>query len=1061
MIYKKSISALIATILLIVVAVALIAIVFGWGKSFTTKSLNEPDLIVYDKSDLMGQIDVSKVLPSGQVNVLENNRVILRNKNTFTDANIVGYKIISNTPENYNFINTLIELDTPIALNKNSVSAIDIPCFPTKSITLQLYTSTGEYIDVPVSKSDSDSGSCEVYDLKLNKLISNWDFNEGTGLLIEDKEGSNDCTLTGTTSDDFWANGAGTGTFDENTIANCGDDSSLNLDNNFSLEVDFENIDSSSYIMKSITLGYGGYKSYVLLNNGKLYTWGSSDIDYPYFEMDSNFVKIAGAYSDGSFWCGITNVGGLKCWGSNSNGTLGNGGWNWENTPVDVNFLSSGVSDVGEGRNHACALLSNGTVKCWGTNWEGQLGNGTTSLSRVPVDVLEVTDAINFSVGTYHACVVISSGTVKCWGYNSYGQLGDSTTTSRSTPVNVLGITNAAQVSTGENHSCALLNDGTVKCWGRNYNGQLGDGTTTQSNVPVSVLGLTDVVGIYARESVNCAVLSSGVINCWGENNYGQLGDGTKVDKNIPTLVNNFSSPNQIYFSSGDSTCFVINNTLKCIGQDHSNFFYGDNISGGIKTIPVYISSITDVNELVSSVDNTTCYINNGGLKCFNGYYLGVVPTPSNTLIPVTPTGLGSGVSKTSCGESFCCALIDDGTVKCWGSNSSGQLGDGTLNTISIPTAVPGLSNIIDIATGSSHTCVLISDGTVKCFGDNSENQVGIANTEYCTMYGGYCIKTPTLVSGLSGVTQLSLGRYHSCALLNNSTIKCWGNNGSGQLGDGTTTKRISPVLVSGISNAIKIKLGYFFSCAILDDNTVKCWGLNSYGQLGDGTTTNRTTPVSVSGLSGVSDLVPVSANLDSICVIMIDKTMKCWGRNSNGGLGNGTRTNSSLPVNVLGLTDIVSASSNYYYLYAVDSNHNLYSWGYGSTPLWDMPSIYPSYGVLFGNRFIDKNFNYIITQSMGKQTLTNYINENAIVYSSGQAGAQQYILSYDGNNIYTYVNGVLTSTKNLPKYLNIDSNLIIGNGFTGKITGLRIYDQAINPYLATHMYQTYLQKQS
>ena len=1057
---KKSISALIATVLLIVVAVVLIAVILTWSKSFATNNLNTSSYINYDKSDLIGQIDVSKILPSNDADLLENNKVILKNKNAFTDVNIIGYKIISDTNEDYNFINTSIELDAPIILNKNSASAIDIPCFPTKKITLQLYTSDEEYINVPVYKPDSGVGECEVYDLKLNKIISNWDFNEGSGLLLEDKKGSNDCTLTGTTSENFWINGVGIGTFDENTIANCGNDSSLNLDNNFSLEVDFESTDYSDYVIQSISIGTSGYKSHLLLDNGELYYWGGQ-YDYPIFEMDTNFVKITGPYSDGSVWCGITNVGGLKCWGSNNYGAVGNGGWNWVDTPVDVNFLSSGVSDVDQGRFHVCALLIDGTVKCWGTNWNGELGNGTTTQSNVPVDVLEVTDAINISVGYSHTCVVISGGEVKCWGNNGNGELGDGTQTDRSTPITVSGITNATQVSVGISHSCALLSDGTVKCWGWNQYSGLGDGTITNSYIPVSALGLTDVVRLYVSDYSSCAVLSSGVIKCWGRNNYGQLGDGTKVDKNIPTLVNNFSRPDQIYVSEY-STCFLIQNTLKCIGGDHvQSALYGDNFSAATKKIPAYISSITDVDELVSSGYETTCYLVDGGTKCFNWSYSGVVPAPSDSSIPVTPTGLDADVSKVSCGMQFCCALITDGTVKCWGGNGSGQQGNGTLDTVLTPTEVSGLSNIIDVETGISHTCVLISDGTVKCFGDNEYNGIGVANTVYCTMWGGYCIKTPTLVSGLSGVTKLSLGYKHSCALLSNGTIKCWGYNVYGQLGDGTTTNRITPVLVSGISNATKISVGSFYSCAILDDNTVKCWGKNSFGELGDGTTSNRLTPVSVSGLSDVNDLISnKSSNYESTCAILINKTMKCWGRNYSGQLGDGTTTDSYVPVNVLGLTDIVSASLNYGLLFAVDSNQHLYSWGSGSYISWDMPSVQPSYGVLFGNNFINKNFNYLITQSMGQKVLSNYVNENVVLHSPLQSAIQQYILSYDGNNLSTYNNGVLTSTKSFPVYFNLDSNLIIGNGFTGKITSIKIYDQAMTPYLATQLYQANSQKQ-
>jgi hypothetical protein len=145
---------------------------------------------------------------------------------------------------------------------------------------------------------------------------------------------------------------------------------------------------------------------------------------------------------------------------------------------------------ISAGGSHTCALAASGTIKCWGNNTSGQLGDGTTTNSSTPVTVSGITNATSISAGYHHTCALLAGGTIKCWGYNFYGQLGDGTTTNSSTPVAVTGITNGTAISAGALHTCALLAGGTLKCWGYNSSGQLGDGTTTNSSTPATVLGL-------------------------------------------------------------------------------------------------------------------------------------------------------------------------------------------------------------------------------------------------------------------------------------------------------------------------------------------------------------------------------------------------------------------------------------------------------------------------------------------------------------------------------------------------------------------------------------------
>ena len=220
------------------------------------------------------------------------------------------------------------------------------------------------------------------------------------------------------------------------------------------------------------------------------------------------------------------------------------------------------VTDISAGGSHTCAVMTGGSIKCWGSNFEGQLGMGlyaqdksTRAINLVPIGnpveidpskIGIISTATSVALGGVHSCAVLTGGAIKCWGENNAGQLGDGTTTSDGWAVDVSGITTATSIALGASHSCALLTGGTIKCWGDNGFGELGDGTATQRTTPVDVSGISTATSIALGTGHSCALLTGGAIKCWGLNGYGQLGDGTTTQRATPVDVSGITTATSI-----------------------------------------------------------------------------------------------------------------------------------------------------------------------------------------------------------------------------------------------------------------------------------------------------------------------------------------------------------------------------------------------------------------------------------------------------------------------------------------------------------------------------------
>ena len=743
-----------------------------------------------------------------------------------------------------------------------------------------------------------------------------------------------------------------------------------------------------------------------ITSDGKLYCWGANDngqlgsgtttdrINPTLVQQGAipNGVTIQSVAAGGNFTCALGSNYKVYCWGLGS--ALGAGTSTDSTTPVAVSqgAVPAGVTfqSIFAGQRHACAIASNSLTYCWGVNSNGQLGDGSTTDRLTPVALTQGalpsgSRLQSMSLGVDYSCAVASDDKAYCWGTNINGQLGDGTGTQRSNPVAVaLGAMPAGstvlKIATNTSHTCAIASNNRTYCWGLNGSGQLGDGTTTirltavqasQGAMPSGAM----VIQISLGSSHTCAIASDNKVYCWGNNALGgQLGNNSSSNTTIPVAVSQGVMPSDRF-----ATSISLGSTHSCaIGSSNLVYCWGANARGQLgdgtttqRSTPVATSSVFDTATRpifnIQAAGGASGVSYNCAIASDNkGYCWGLNSSGqlgnSTTTSSSSPVAVAQGampanatIRQISAGATAACAVASDNKAYCWGSNvvnwsgtnRYGALGNGTTNSSSVPVAVaqgamPAGATIRQISAGYNGACAIASDNKVYCWGVNFYGQLGNGTTT--DSLTPVAVSQGAIPAGAT-IRSISVGPdFFTCAIASDNKTYCWGYNGNGELGNGTTSNSSTPVAVtqgSMPSTTVRsVVAGYMMACAIGADSKAYCWGSDYDGGLGDGTTgTILRTPVPVAqGAMPVGSTIrQLAAGVKGACVVASDNKPYCWGDNSQGQIGDSTTTNRLTATAVLqgampaGSTAVAIYAGSLYNCITA-SNNNGYCWGYNNS---------------------------------------------------------------------------------------------------------------------------------
>jgi alpha-tubulin suppressor-like RCC1 family protein len=640
----------------------------------------------------------------------------------------------------------------------------------------------------------------------------------------------------------------------------------------------------------------------------------------PFLKLEPGYVELSADVAANPWWsldAGVSLSGGAQC-SFGDPYTLGS--VDLAKVTLAHAADAHAAVQVSAGANHACAVVKGGTVECWGSNASGELGDGTTEDSARPVAVLGITNATAVAAAPGHTCAVLADGTARCWGGNGAGELGNGTSDYDPHPVPtlVVGLSSIQAIATSGDHACALLSSGSLYCWGDNGLGELGIGTSDFDPHPTPQLvpALANVTSIAVGSESTCAVAYSWV-SCWGANLSGELGLGyaDEAPHPAPMWVSGTSGATSVSAGVVDSsgsmvsvisshTCATMSDqTVKCWGSNWSGELGLGYTDYDAHPYAVTVPGVTTALSVTTGSSHTCVVLASGGLQCWGSDGSGELGAGWATAAVPSPTDVSSisTAKQVSAGSVFTCAVLLSGQLQCWGDGLYGQLGTGRFGYVAAGVPVSGLSAASVLAAGSTHTCAIVAGGAVDCWGGNWRGQLGLGYSDD----GPHAV--PEAVTGITAATRVAAGDDDTCVIVSGG-VRCWGDNWSGQLGIGSRDGdgHGLPTAVTGISTATDVAINSDHACAVLSNGSVRCWGRNDSGQLGNGATTDSFTPVAV---KGITTATTVAVGYGSTCVRVSTGGIKCWGDNSSGQLGNGTFRSSLAAVSVAGITTAITVA--------------------------------------------------------------------------------------------------------------------------------------------------------